>query len=304
MSNVSGRSTDFDFWEFVGCGVCHLEFIKDSGALSSVPFWLTDCGHVVCNTHLNADQTCAVCGNPKMQLMPLQRELEPPLSNWFGSVSQGFDSVAYSFRFQLSTMATLVRYFKKKYHQYRPLHDRLREEHAETKRLRKLVDELRIENSNLRQQLHMGGSDNAQRLNVNGKRARTDDDGYYNGQRTSSPRSTATPIGPDRLTLPPGHHQPHFNSRQSLQVPSAKPEKQSIQYVYLTGKAYSLQHGLRSLADILRISLPAVRKRNPWRCLSYPIFSLVQPGALLNVPRTTPTWMVPLCNRFLSLLEE
>ncbi|KAJ8482149.1 hypothetical protein ONZ51_g5549 [Trametes cubensis] len=230
MSNVSGSSTDFDFWEFVNCGVCHLEFVKESGTLSSIPFWLTDCGHVICNTHLNADQTCAVCGNTKMQLMPLQRELEPPLSNWFGSVSQGFDSVAFSLRYQMNTMATLVRHFKKKYHQYRPLYDRFKEQHAETKRLRKLVDELRLENSNLRQQLHMSDSDNAQRLNANGKRVRTDDDGYYSGQRTSSPRSIATPMGPDRLTLPPGRHQPSFNSRQSLQVPSAKSEKQSIQH--------------------------------------------------------------------------
>ncbi|KAH9901352.1 hypothetical protein C8Q73DRAFT_636290 [Cubamyces lactineus] len=292
MSNLSGQTAEFDFWEFVNCGVCHLEFSRESGALSSIPFWLTDCGHVVCNTHLNADQTCAVCGNPKMQLMPLQRELEPPLSNWFGSVSQGFDTVAFSLRFQLSTMATLVRYLKKKYHQYRPLHERCREQQAETKRLRKMVDELRIENSNLRQQLHMSSSGNAQGLNVNGKRARMDDDGYYSGQRTSSPRSTATPIGPDRLTLPLGHHRPQFNSRQSLQVPGAKPEKQNIQYVQSHSQAMlTLTRNARRSADTSHTSHLEVRKRNLWRCLSYPIFSLVRPDAPLDVLKlkTIPT---------------
>lgn len=53
MSTISGASADFDFWEFVNCGVCHLEFVKESGALSSMPFWLSECGHVICNAHLS-----------------------------------------------------------------------------------------------------------------------------------------------------------------------------------------------------------------------------------------------------------
>ncbi len=40
-------------------------------------------------------------------------------------------------QFQLNTMVSLVRFYKKKYWQYRPLYDRLKEEHAEAKRLRK-----------------------------------------------------------------------------------------------------------------------------------------------------------------------
>ncbi|EIW60381.1 uncharacterized protein TRAVEDRAFT_120559 [Trametes versicolor FP-101664 SS1] len=230
MSSVSGASADFDFWEFVNCGVCHLEFVKESGALSSMPFWLSECGHVICNAHLNADQSCAACGSPGIQLLPLQREMEPPMSNWFNSVPNAFDTVAYALRFQMSNMATLVRYFKKKYQQYRPLYERLKEEHVETKRLRKLVDDLQQENLQLRQRLQMGGSDHADVLNNNRKRMRVDDDGYLSGQRSSSPRSAATPVAPDRLTLPPGHHQPQFNSRLSLQVPESTPAtKQSLE---------------------------------------------------------------------------
>ena len=52
MSTLS-TSPELDFWEFVSCGICHLEFIKDNGGVSSVPFWITECGHVVCNTHLS-----------------------------------------------------------------------------------------------------------------------------------------------------------------------------------------------------------------------------------------------------------
>ncbi|KAI0362059.1 hypothetical protein OH77DRAFT_1416257 [Trametes cingulata] len=242
MSNVSGASADFDFWEFVNCSICHLEFVKESGALSSLPFWLTECGHVICNSHLQADQSCAACGSPGIQLMPLQRELEPPMSNWFNSVPGAFDAVAYSLRFQMNAMADLVRYFKKKYQQYRPLYERLQSEHAESKRLRKLVEELRQENKQLKQRLRMGDSDTSDRINANGKRARRDDDGYMSGQRTSSPRSTATPLGPDRLTLPPGQYQPHFNTRQSLQVQSTAPAKQSLgHYAYVPPRSAQAQ---------------------------------------------------------------
>ena len=52
MSNIS-QPPEFDFWEFVSCGICHLEYIKESGALSNVPFWLTECGHVACNSHIS-----------------------------------------------------------------------------------------------------------------------------------------------------------------------------------------------------------------------------------------------------------
>ena len=44
---------------------------------------------------------------------------------------------------------------------------------------------------------------------------------HYGVQRLSSPRSVAslsTPVGPNRLTLPPNHHQPSIISRQSHRV--------------------------------------------------------------------------------------
>ncbi|KAI0670414.1 hypothetical protein C8Q78DRAFT_975452 [Trametes maxima] len=228
MSTLSGASPDFDFWEFVSCGLCHLDFVKDSGTLSSVPFWLTNCGHVICNNHLNADQSCTVCGLANIQLIPLQQELESPMADWFTSLPTAFDTVAYSMRYQMNTMATLVRYFKKKYVQYRPLYERLKDERAETKRLTELVDELKKENKRLRQHLQVNHNEGAPQMNANGKRPRTDDDGYASGQRTSSPRSAATPLGPDRLTLPPGHQQSHFTSRQSHQLPESASTKQNL----------------------------------------------------------------------------
>ncbi|KIM48922.1 hypothetical protein M413DRAFT_438097, partial [Hebeloma cylindrosporum] len=52
MSNTAGDQSDFDFWEFVSCSKCRMPFALDNG-LATVPFWLTECGHVICNNHLS-----------------------------------------------------------------------------------------------------------------------------------------------------------------------------------------------------------------------------------------------------------
>jgi hypothetical protein len=46
--SVTAQLHEFDFWEFVDCGKCRLPF--QNGAM---PFWLTECGHVICNNHLS-----------------------------------------------------------------------------------------------------------------------------------------------------------------------------------------------------------------------------------------------------------
>ena len=51
MTNISSDQSDFDFWEFVSCAKCQLSFSLDTGV--AVPFWLTQCGHVICNNHLS-----------------------------------------------------------------------------------------------------------------------------------------------------------------------------------------------------------------------------------------------------------
>lgn len=50
---ISNEQPEFDFWEFVACARCHLPFSADSGAQPPVPFWVTECGHVLCNNHLS-----------------------------------------------------------------------------------------------------------------------------------------------------------------------------------------------------------------------------------------------------------
>ncbi len=49
----SPKHQDFDFWEFVYCAQCHLPFTSEAGGQPQVPFWITECGHVICNNHLS-----------------------------------------------------------------------------------------------------------------------------------------------------------------------------------------------------------------------------------------------------------
>ncbi|KAJ3557026.1 hypothetical protein NM688_g1699 [Phlebia brevispora] len=102
--------------------------------------------------------------------------MEAPMSHWFASVPQAFDSVAFATRFQFETLSSQVRYYKRKYGQHRALVDRMKNDAAENKELKR----------------------------------------HANGARTnSSPRSVMTPLGPDRLTLPPSHQQPSFTHRKN-----------------------------------------------------------------------------------------
>ena len=90
-------------------------------------------------------------------------------------------------------MANSLRYYKKKYMQYRPSYDRLKEQHAELKRLKKyilhigshslvpaqmscrMVTELQQENKALRQ--HLAGTGGRVEADAGVKRRRVDDDG-------------------------------------------------------------------------------------------------------------------------------
>jgi hypothetical protein len=53
MTTLSAIRPVFDVWEFVSCGICHIPYGNPAGGQSSNVFWLTDCGHILCNNHLS-----------------------------------------------------------------------------------------------------------------------------------------------------------------------------------------------------------------------------------------------------------
>ncbi|KAI0029382.1 hypothetical protein K488DRAFT_56498 [Vararia minispora EC-137] len=209
--SAASAMTEQDIWEFVSCSCCHLPFSPD-GRAPPVPFWLTECGHILCNNHLTPDQACTACGSKPVQMVPLQRELEPPLSDWFRSLPYSLDALAQAAKFQQELLCTLVRYYKTKCIQQRNVLERLRGEREDVKSMKKRIQELIMENEQVRRSLEYSGARSSFSLNSNGKRRMTDayrrmDSGH------SSPRSAATPIGPVRLTLPPDQQQAAFTNR-------------------------------------------------------------------------------------------
>lgn len=59
-SNDAGHVQEFDFWEFVTCAKCYQPFSSDGLSGPVIPFWLTECGHIVCNHHLSAYLWCCL----------------------------------------------------------------------------------------------------------------------------------------------------------------------------------------------------------------------------------------------------
>ncbi|KAG1756606.1 uncharacterized protein EDB91DRAFT_1093561 [Suillus paluster] len=212
------QEPEFDFWDFVDCSICHLPFISnDRGGPPPVPFWITECGHVLCNNHLKPDQSCAQCNGQNIQLVPLHRDLEPPMSDWFRTLPYSLDSIANAVKFQQDTFAGLIRYYRQACSQLSQTCERIR---AERKALRKEVDSLRREVERLRQCPSGFGPAHTQEPssfpNANGKRQMTD---MRDFKASSSPRSIVTPVGPNRITLPLGE-QPNFTRQDHERISS------------------------------------------------------------------------------------
>ncbi|KAL4067882.1 hypothetical protein J3A83DRAFT_3766179 [Scleroderma citrinum] len=207
---------DLDFWDFVSCAICHLLFVPNDKGPPAVPFWLTECGHIVCNNHLNPDQSCAKCGDQGIELVPLQRDLEPPMANWFRSLPHAIDNIANAVKFQQQSLAALVRHYRSQCLQFSATCDRLRNERRS---LRKEVDALQREIAQL--QHYSGPREPSHHQNANGKRPMTEVKGFSSSgsvKTNSSPRSITTPVPPLRLTLLPGN--PTSFSRQDLGPPT------------------------------------------------------------------------------------
>ncbi|KZP12592.1 hypothetical protein FIBSPDRAFT_936841 [Athelia psychrophila] len=222
MSNISGTTRpEFDFWEFVTCARCHLAYQADSGT-PDVPFWLTECGHIVCNNHLtalDADQSCAQCGEERIQLVPLQPNMDAPMSGWFLSMPHSIDSIANAVKFQQETMASLVRHHTQRNVK---LVAKLRTESAEKRALKQEIDDLRSQIHEMQQFVDMRQPSDA--INANGKRSLVEF--HRSSGNSSSPRSIVTPLGPSRLTLPPNQDNPLFARSSTSQKVEAQLQQQ------------------------------------------------------------------------------
>ncbi|KZV85577.1 hypothetical protein EXIGLDRAFT_253818 [Exidia glandulosa HHB12029] len=145
---------DESIWPYIHCGVCHYLFQRqrDPSAPPSVPFWLTECGHVVCNAHLHPEKLCAQCGAQNIEVVSLQQQLDPPMADWFRPLPYALDAIAQAAKFQLQMISTLLQAYKSK-----------------CLKQRQTIESLRSEIEGYKQE--MGSRDP---VNDNGKRARYD----------------------------------------------------------------------------------------------------------------------------------
>lgn len=108
MSHLSASKPEYDFWDYVNCARCHLSYASDVGG-PQVPFWLTECGHVLCNNHLSqsrlllavshlssrklsidSDRSCAQCGSRDIELVSLQRQVPVQFQHHLGLIFDAF----------------------------------------------------------------------------------------------------------------------------------------------------------------------------------------------------------------------
>ncbi|THU87248.1 hypothetical protein K435DRAFT_348012 [Dendrothele bispora CBS 962.96] len=212
--SVSTSQPDFDFWEFVTCEKCQLPFASGT----TVPFWLTECGHTVCNNHLNADQSCAICSSPEIQLIPLQQEMDAPMSGWFKSVPCLLDSAAYAAKFQQESMASQIRWLKTRCQQQRSHIERLKREVADLRQCdtRQSLPHHLLKLSYRANELltaresAYGSQEPSGFVNSNGKRPLADLT-YLPPPTSSSPHLA---LGANRLTIPAGQQPPQLSSNQ------------------------------------------------------------------------------------------
>ncbi|KAG9226125.1 hypothetical protein CCMSSC00406_0005036 [Pleurotus cornucopiae] len=210
-SNAPELSPEFDFWEFVACAKCYLPFISHSGP--SVPFWLTECGHVL----LGSDQSCPQCRSPKIQLIPLQADMEAPMADWFRAIPNSLETIAYASKFQQETMAAQIRHLKSKVLQYRGIVEQLRREVAELQRANQHLSRQDTLDSMSSHPTH--GYEPSGLQNINGKRRMIDP--TQKQQSASSPLMEPPP-GPNRLTLPHRRAPTLSTNGESHSSPSAQ----------------------------------------------------------------------------------
>ncbi|KIJ41250.1 hypothetical protein M422DRAFT_48726 [Sphaerobolus stellatus SS14] len=248
MSSVNA-AREFEYWDYVHCAICFMPFVVDPtapGAIPTTPFWLTECGHTICNGHLKSDQSCPACGAGTIQLIPLQKDIPAPMSDWFRSIPHALDGMAGAAKFQQEAMASLIRFYKRKCSQYRATAKRVNEVESRNKQLQSKVDQLEKELEQLRNRVGPPNSSWNERpqyqnseerynpgnfQNANGKRPMTTSRGEQSTHRQVTPR-------PPRLTLPPEHQPPPFPTETTAVVQGATHERPGTgrfeQYAYQT----------------------------------------------------------------------
>lgn len=206
-------SSDSGIWEYVHCSVCMVLFLPPDrpDRAPDIPFWLTECGHVVCNNHLKADQSCAACGTTNVNIVALQRNMSAPLSEWFRPLSESYDTLVMASRVQQNMLMELVRHYRQKYEGAKGIVHKLQAEVSALRSQQEAQQAFRpasrpsASHFPLDQRpIHDSGYSSGHSSTSKRRRIEMETE-YAIGQASgSSPRSIVTPVGQTRYTMEPG----------------------------------------------------------------------------------------------------
>ncbi|KAG9010086.1 hypothetical protein FRB93_004748 [Tulasnella sp. JGI-2019a] len=230
----TAQDSDVDIWAFVHCDICMLPFIPSPNE-AATPFWLTECGHVLCNAHINSDRSCRRCGSTNVGTSSLRQDLNTPMAQWFSNVPSALEMTARTVRFQQATIAAEARFYKEKSLRQRSELDKRR---AIIIELQSKCQTLQQEVHHLRSQPHQSGivqslgkkrrldsgsantlvsaSDASPYQSLNHERRASSS---YSFTEASPRRNILTPVVAQRLTLPVDQPQPVFQRPQSVLQP-------------------------------------------------------------------------------------
>ncbi|KZT52682.1 hypothetical protein CALCODRAFT_79375 [Calocera cornea HHB12733] len=182
MSSVSGARSfpsppAARLWPLIHCNVCLLPFFPHNNPSNPppVPFWMTECGHVICNAHLRSDQTCAFCNAASARPVPLQAHVRLPfravihllksdqtdphsLTSWHLFIPQALSQLASAAQYQHESTSRLLYALqekKERCERQETLLQKIKPELESLKATRRQVDILQRENQELRKRLGM-----------------------------------------------------------------------------------------------------------------------------------------------------
>ncbi|ELU44718.1 hypothetical protein AG1IA_01259 [Rhizoctonia solani AG-1 IA] len=137
-----------------------------------------------------ADQSCASCGTKNPSIVPLQRNMSPPVSEWFRPLSDAHESLVMASRIQHNMFVALIRHYRQRYDAAKIMIRQLQTELESLRSQLYLAASPRLgilEQRDLYDNLYSSSSGSAS------KRRRIDVEGAV-----SSPHSSSTPNRPTR----------------------------------------------------------------------------------------------------------
>ncbi|GAO52228.1 hypothetical protein SAICODRAFT_70481 [Saitoella complicata NRRL Y-17804] len=197
--------------DLVYCAKCFLT----AGNGSS--FWLTSCGHIVCERCLfpegvpldaaNRTHTCTYdrCRSANVSIAPLDEQLPQDLIPYFRPLHELIDEFTGAVKFQHGNILRLVEHYRGKMAMQRDILGKVKDELEKARDYKSQIDTLQAENERLRGQLASGTGGGMVQEYVG-------EAGYETGQKRKAPEQSGRSMGEAfrssiaNMPQPPPHH--------------------------------------------------------------------------------------------------